>query len=93
MGGRLDLNHFSQLRWANKTWLQIRKRTKLHPIPALTFSGKELKLRVIFLAKIPLGDRLDCLAQPAYRSRHAPHLPDLYSHEGLRAIARNMRAS
>lgn len=45
-----------------KTLLAIRNRTTLHPYPVLKSSGKGIDLGVIFLAKIPLGDRLDCLA-------------------------------
>jgi len=36
-------------------------RTTLHLRPALKTSGKGIDLVFIFLAKIPLGDRLDCL--------------------------------
>jgi hypothetical protein len=45
---------------------------------------------VIFLAKIPLGDRLDCLRN--YRTSHAPILPEFSSLKASGQHCENMRA-
>jgi len=61
LGGNC-ISVITQLRLGIKTKsLQSVKRTTLHLRPALKSSGKDIDLGVIFLAKIPLGDRLDCL--------------------------------
>jgi hypothetical protein len=70
-----------------KTLLAIRNRTTLHPHPVLNSSGKGIDLGVIFLAKIPLGDRLDCLAQLPHLVTPR-YLPDFSSLKVFWAIAR-----
>jgi len=70
-----------------KTLLAIRNRTTLHPDPVLNSSGKGIDLGVIFLAKIPPGDRLDCLAQLLISLRPTTLLTSI-NEEGFRAIAR-----
>ncbi|HUP79000.1 MAG TPA: hypothetical protein VM260_10635, partial [Pirellula sp.] len=68
--GAVCISIISQLRWAFKTWLQIRKRTTLHPNPALNSSGKELYLG-LFFGEDPNG-AIAWIALRNYLTSHAP---------------------